>query len=357
MTNHIRFLLLALSVIGAIVASPSVGTRAATVEDVSTQISSLSPAEREALLIKGAKEEGQMLFYATLPVNQFALLRDAFTARYPFLSVNQYYSPRQGILNRAVTEARAGKQVADVIMVDLSYGSQLLDENIAHSYPVPDRNKFFDGTYDTRGYWYTMYYLTTALVYNTRQVSADQAPRTYNDLLNSKWKGRLLFDPEAGYVLAAMEQAWGREKAVEVLNRLSKQDVTFRRGGTLTAQLVAAGEYPIAIAVNGETAAELKDKGAPLGFSVLPPRIIKPNGLFLAKKAPHPRTALLFTSWVLSDEGQKFLATKLGKGVAMKGIQPKYTEFLGTPDFIVGVELGTKLKQYIRDFQKAFGVM
>jgi len=56
------------------------------------------------------------------------------------------------------------------------------------------------------------------------------------------------------------------------------------------------------------------------------------------------------------EEGQKVLATSLGKGVAMKGIQPKYTEFQVTPDFVVGLELGTKLKQYIRDFQKIFGI-
>jgi len=356
MNNLIAVLALGLAVVGAIISGPSLTARAASVEEVTTQISALGPAERETFLAKGAKEEGQMLFYSTLPVNQFATLKEAFNARYPFLSLNQFYSPRQGILNRALTEARAGKQMADAIMVDLSYGSQLLEENVAHAFPVPDQKRFFDGTYDNRGYWHTMYYLTTALAYNTRQVPADIVPRTYSDLLNPRWKGKLLFDPEAGYILAAMEHAWGKEKAVDFLSRLAKQDVAFRRGGTLTVQLVAAGEYPIAVSVNGETAAEFKDKGAPLGFSVLPPKIIKPNGLFLAKKAPHPRAAVLFTSWALSEEGQKVLATSLGKGVAMKGIQPKYAEFQVTPDFAVGLELGTKLKQYIRDFQKIFGI-
>jgi iron(III) transport system substrate-binding protein len=356
MKNSIAGLAIGLAVMSGMVASAFTTARAATVEEVTAQISSLGAAEREAFLAKGAREEGQMLFYSTLPVNQFAVLKEAFNARYPFVTLNQFYSPRQGILNRALAEARAGKQMADTIMVDLSYGSQLLDENIAHAFPLADRKRFFDGTYDNRGYWHTMYYLTTALVYNPREVPADQVPRTYTDLLHPRWKGKLLFDPEAGYILAAMEHAWGKEKAVDLLNRLAKQNVTFRRGGTLTVQLVAAGEYPIAISTNGETAAEFKDKGAPLGFSVLPPKIIKPNGLFLAKKAPHPRAAVLFTSWALSEEGQKTLASSLGKGVAMKGIQPKYADFQGTPDFVVGVDLGAKIKQYIRDFQKIFGV-
>ena len=170
------------------------------------------------------------------------------------------------------------------------------------------------------------------------------------------WKGKLLFDPEAGYLLAAMEQAWGREKAVEYLTKLSKQDLSFRRGGTLTSQLVAAGEYPIAVAVNGETSAAIRDQGAPLGFAILAPKIIKPEGFFLAKNAPNPYAALLFTEWVLSEDGQKFLATALGKGIAMRGVQAKYKEFQIQPDFVASPELGVKLRRYIEDFRKIFGI-
>ena len=117
----------------------------------------------------------------------------------------------------------------------------------------------------------------------------------------------MLFDPEAGYILAAMEEAWGREKAVNYLARLAKQDLSYRRGGTLTTQVVTSGEYPIGIAINGETSAAIREKGAPLGFKVLAPAIVKPEGLFVAKNAPHPHAALLFAEWVLSDEAQNFL--------------------------------------------------
>ena len=330
--------------------------RAESLPDLVAKVGSLGAAERESLLIKGAKKEGQMVYYGTLPVNQFAVLKQAFSSRYPFLAPQQYYSPRQGILNRALSEARAGSQVADVLMLDISYGSELMKAGIVHPYILPERKRFFDGSYDKQGFWYTMYHLTVALAYNPRQVRAEFVPREYSQLLQPRWKRELLFDPEAGYVLAAMESAWGKEKAVSYLRQLATQEVSFRRGGTLTTQLVAAGEYPIAIAINGETAAEVRESGAPLGFSVLRPRIIKPNGLFLAKKAPNPHAALLFTDWVLSEEGQKFLATTLGKGVAMRGIQVKHKEFQVEPDFVVSPELGMKLREYIKDFQKIFGI-
>src|ERR1041385_2111996 len=171
-----------------------------------------------------------------------------------------------------------------------------------------------------------MYYLTTALMYNSNLVKADQAPKSYEDLLNPSWKGKMLFDPEAGYILAALEDAWGREKAVGYLSRLSKQDLSYRRGGALTTQVVTSGEFPIGIAINGETSAAIREKGAPLGFKVLAPTIVKPEGLFLAKNAPHPHAALLFVEGVLSEEAQSFLATTLGKGSAMKGVRSKYKE-------------------------------
>jgi iron(III) transport system substrate-binding protein len=153
-----------------------------------------------------------------------------------------------------------------------------------------------------------------------------------------------------------MEQAWGRDKAVAYLANLAKQDLSYRRGGTLTTQVVTSGEYPIGIAINGETSAAIREKGAPLGFKVLSPTIVKPEGLFLAKHAPHPHAALLFVEWVLSEEAQSFLATTLGKGSAMKGVRSKFKEFQLQPDFVVTPKLGMKLQDYIQDFRKIMNV-
>src|SRR6266478_7643474 len=160
----------------------------------------------------------------------------------------------------------------------------------------------------------------------------------------------MLFDTEGGYSLAAMEDVWGREKAVDYLSKLSKQDISYRRGGTLTTQVVTSGEYPGGTAINGETSAAVRDKEAPLGFKVLAPKIVKPEGLFLAKNASHPHAAVLFVEWVLSEEAQSFLATKLGKGSAMKGVRSRFKEFQLQPDFVVTPKLGPKLQNYIQDF-------
>jgi iron(III) transport system substrate-binding protein len=335
-----------------LVSSPLYG---ATVAEVAAKVKSLKPQDRLNYLLKGAQAEGELAYYGTLPIDEFLPLARRFNSRYRSMALQHYFSPRDGILSRTLTEARAGRHAVDVVQVDLSYGYQLLNANLVQPYQVPGANRFFDGTYDPSGNWHSMYYLTTALMYNTNLVKPEQAPKSYEDLLNAAWKGKMLFDPEAGYILAAMEEAWGREKAVGYLAKLAKQDLSYRRGGTLTTQVVTSGEYPIGIAINGETSAAIREKGAPLGFKVLAPTIVKPEGLFVARNAPHPHAALLFAEWVLSEEAQSFLAGTLGKGSAMKGVRSKFKEFQLKPDFVVNPKLGANLQNYIQDFRKIMG--
>ena len=329
--------------------------RAATVAEVAAKVKSLKTQDRIAYLLKGAQAEGELAYYGTLPIDEFLPLARVYNSRYRAMALHHYFSPRDGILNRTLTEARAGRHAVDVVQVDLSYGYQLMNANLVQAYQVPGANRYFDGTFDPSGNWHSMYYLTTALMYNSSAVKAEQAPKSYEDLLSPGWKGKMLFDPEAGYILAAMEEAWGRDKAVNYLTRLSKQDLSYRRGGTLTTQVVTSGEYPVGIAINGETSAAIREKGAPLGFKVLAPSIVKPEGLFIAKNAPHPHAALLFAEWVLSDEAQGFLAGTLGKGSAMKGVRSKFKEFQVKPDYVVNPKLGANLQTYIQDFRKIMG--
>ena len=281
--------------------------------------------------------------------------RAGFQLALSAIALQHYFSPRDGILSRTLTEARAGRHAVDAVQVDLSYGYQLLNANLVQLYAISGAKRFYDGTYDPEGYWHSMYHLTTALIYNTNAVKPEQAPKSYDELLGSAWKGKMLFDPEAGYILAALEESWGREKAVAYLSKLAKQDLSYRRGGTLTTQVVTSGEYPVGIAINGETSAAIRERGAPLGFKVLAPTIVKPEGQFSAKNAPHPHAALLFVDWVLSDEAQSFLATTLGKGSAMKGVRSKFKDFQVKPDFVVSPKLGANLQNYIQDFRKIMG--
>jgi iron(III) transport system substrate-binding protein len=269
-----------------LVSSPLYG---ATVAEVAAKVKSLKPQDRLNYLLKGAQAEGELAYYGTLPIDEFLPLARRFNSRYRSMALQHYFSPRDGILSRTLTEARAGRHAVDVVQVDLSYGYQLLNANLVQPYQVPGANRFFDGTYDPSGNWHSMYYLTTALMYNTNLVKPEQAPKSYEDLLNAAWKGKMLFDPEAGYILAAMEEAWGREKAVGYLAKLAKQDLSYRRGGTLTTQVVTSGEYPIGIAINGETSAAIRENPKDCSWRGTRPirtlRCCLPSGCCLRKRS------------------------------------------------------------------------
>ena len=356
MRRTAKTILRCLVLLVGLTATAGTPAKGATVAEVAAKAKALKPQQRVDYLLKGAQGEGELVYYGTLPINEFLPLARVFNRRYRSIALHHYFSPRDGILARTLTEARAGRHAVDVVQVDLSYGFQLLNADLVQPYTVASDKRYFDGTYDPDGAWHSMYSLTTALIYNTNLVKPPQAPKNYDDLLQPAWKGKMVFDPEAGYILAAMEAAWGREKAVGYLAKLAKQDITYRRGGTLTTQVVSSGEFPIGIAINGETSAGVREKGAPLGFSVLPPAIVKPEGYFVAKNAPHPHAALLFSEWVLSDEAQSFLAGTLGKGSAMRGVKSKFKDFQLKPDFVVSPKLGANLQTYIQDFKKIMGV-
>src|SRR6516165_4820665 len=107
---------------------------AATIADVAAKIKSLKEQEKLDYLAKGARDEGELIYYGTLPIDEFLPLARVFNVRYHSLPLQHYFSPRDGILSRTLTEARAGRYAVDVVQVDLSYGYQLLNANLVQPY-------------------------------------------------------------------------------------------------------------------------------------------------------------------------------------------------------------------------------
>jgi iron(III) transport system substrate-binding protein len=327
----------------------------AATEDAITKLAALKGVERENHLKERAKTEGQVTLYWSILVRDFEALKSAFNAEYPYIALNYVWGNRNTILNRVQAEARANRHAVDLIQLDLSYGFPLIKAGLIAPYPLARVDRFHHGTYDKDRYWYTTYLNTIALTYNTKTVNPMSVPKTYDDLLQLRWKGKMALDPEAGFLLSAMERAWGKERAIKYLHQLSKQNLAYIRGQPVTTQLVAAGEYDLAVALNAEGRAVDRDKGAPIGFSMLAPKIVKSMGIFLPNRTPHPYSALLLLEWILSEKGQRTLAG-IGKGVPMKGIPVKYKEFQVEPDYVVGPDYGENVERYLKEFRQIFGI-
>ena len=144
-----------------------------------------------------------------------------------------------------------------------------------------------------------------AMVYNTKLVSPQDVPRSWNDLLQPRWKKKLGLDTKSfewfGYMLKVM----GQKNGLEYMQRLAEQNIQFTNGGrTLMAQLVAAGEMTMAL-VYREDVELLKDKGAPVDWVAFEPIIPSIHPIGINIYAPHPHAARLFIDFALSREGQE----------------------------------------------------
>ena len=126
------------------------------------------------------------------------------------------------------------------------------------------------------------------LGYNTNLVKRAEAPKSYEDLVQPRWKSNIFLDDEAYEWFAVMLKHLGREKGLQFMRNLAKQDLRMVRGRTAQSQLLAAGERAVAINVSGPTTLDLKARGAPVDQVIVDPYFAQANKLVLARHAPLP---------------------------------------------------------------------
>jgi iron(III) transport system substrate-binding protein len=208
------------------------------------------------------------------------------------------------LLNRILNEARAGNYLFDVVRQSTLTFAQLIQKGLVQPYESAEREGFNAGWKDKQGYWTSTDDNYFVIGYNTRLVAERDAPRDWEDLLLPKWRGQIGLDPDNHLLLGGLEQAWGREKALAYFRKLAQQQVQFRKGNTLIAQLIVAGEYPLGF-VYAHRVEYLKAQKAPMDWvSTMNPIITTGGPLGLAARAPHPNAGKLLIDFILSKNGQ-----------------------------------------------------
>ncbi len=280
---------------------------AQTAESKLAALEKLAPQQRRQRLYEGAKSEGEAVFYANMDVSAMKPLTDGFMNRYPGTKAASVHFSGAAIITRLDSEARAGKPLSDVVLSGQLGVLGLIEKKIAARYRSPEREFFRDGFKDKDGLWTA--YMTNVMVsaYNTRQVSKDEAPRTVEDLLKPRWKGKLTMDSQSYVWFGTMMQYLGEESGLRFMKRLNEQNISHQRGRRLMTQLVAAGEFDMAVETNLNSVLTLSKQGAPLSFAPMQPYFLSPSLVFMSANAPHPYTAALFIDYLLSEEGQKIV--------------------------------------------------
>jgi iron(III) transport system substrate-binding protein len=276
--------------------------------------------KRDAL-VEGAKKEGKLQIYGLLAVPEHMQIIQRFKEKYPFIEPALYRATSERLYTRIESEARANSHLVDVIGVSGFQFYQLLKRGLIGRYESPER-KFFDPAFrDKDGRWTAYYVNPLVTAFNTRQVAPQDAPKDYNDLIDPKWKGKLVMEDEEVEWFSTMMTFWGEEKGLAYMERLAGQNYVIRHGHTLMTQLVAAGEYPAAVLVYAPQTQSIRNSGAPIDWFPLNPTVAGTNLMGLAAKAPHPNAAMLYIDHMLSEEVQKdYLSGKFFKVSARQGI-------------------------------------
>jgi iron(III) transport system substrate-binding protein len=307
-------------------------------------------------IIEGARKEGKLVFYTVLTLPDSQALLKGFQQKYPFMQFDLFRLGAENMRSKILTEARAGRHFFDVTSMDVVEAGVLQSQRIFAPFAAPSRDAIPAGLKDEDGYWAAIYVRQFVLAYNTKMVSAKDAPKDWAELLSPKWKGKLGMDQEETEWYAALSEYWGRDKARQFLRALAAQNPVLHQGHTLIAKLTVAGEFPLSIA-HGSRIEQLKGEGAPVEWvDTVDPVVTSPSVIALSARAPHPNAARLFVDYVLSYEGQKLMRDNF-RVVARSDIQPlaKKLDMKHLRTFYVNPKIANRYSEFQKDYQEIFG--
>lgn len=320
---------------------------------IATWVCLVSSALAQDLKAKG-EAEGQMVFYAAFNANDSKTLIDGFKQLYPKIDATFYRATDAQLMERILTEGRAGRNLWDVVMSTSFYGHNLKKRGLLAPYDSAERKFYRDGYKDPQATWTSIYTNYAALGYNTRNVAKTSVPKTHADLLKPEWKGQIGIDSRAYEWFGTLVKAMGDEKGLGYMRELAKQ-VQLRNGRTILAQLTAAGEFKGALSAYSQTFEQMKPAGAPVDWVYLNPVFANIHPVGLSAKAPHPNAGKLFIDFVLSKRGQELIRgmNRIPDRTDTPPEQPRLIE--GIKPAFAPTEVLEDFERYAKIFHEIFG--
>jgi iron(III) transport system substrate-binding protein len=316
-------------------------------------LSKAGAASTDALL-DAAKREGEVVFNASMNLGEAHIMIAEFEKRYPFIKVKLNRAGSEKLLTRILTEARAKRVSADVIQT-VEFSMHILKRSGVLARHISPSDALYPKNFKDEGFWTTVYYNPYVAAYNTRLVAPRTVPKTYEDLLDPKWKGKMMMEGTKADWFAGMLQIMGQERGLQYMRQLAKQEPMLREGHELLAQLVAAGEGFFDINIPASSVDRVKEKGAPIDWIALGEAPAIMVGIGLAAQAAHVNAAKLFIDFALSREGQK-LQQGFGRLVARTDLVSEQPAAIRQIRMVpVNPELAEKMNDYAKQLRTIFG--
>ncbi len=304
--------------------------------------------------IEPAKKEGEVVWYTAMNTSEAEAVRKLLQEKYPFLHLTILRQPGEKIRTRILTEAGAGKFFWDVVSFNHLDMDALNQEGLLASYVSPEtRRGYPKGAVDLDGRWAAIYVRQYVIGYNTRLVSAAEAPKHWQDLLQGKWKGKFALDEGDVEWYAAMLEYLGREKGLSFMRALAQQNPQFHRGHSLLSKLLIGGDFPLAL-VHASEMDDARNSGAPVDWvKTLDPIITSPSQVAISTKAAHPHAAHLLVDLLLSVEGQTLMQQR-GRVPARTDLSPGSAAAKPLKLYYVNPRLAREFSRHEKEFREIF---
>jgi iron(III) transport system substrate-binding protein len=262
---------------------------------------------QDASLVAAAQKEGSFTLYTSFAEKDLPPLTAAFEKKYG-VKVRVWRANSEKVVQRTLAEASAGRYEVDAIHSSALEMEALHRERILQAVASPRSADLIEGALRPHGEWIATYLSIWVQAYNTGLIRKADLPRSFEDLLDPKWKGKLGIEANIPEWYATIAMHMGEDKGIRFFRELvARNGISVRSGHSLLNNMVAAGEVPLALTMYQFLAEAAKRKGAAVDWFVLEPAVARMSGIGIARRAPHPNATLLFYEWMLAPEAQKLL--------------------------------------------------
>jgi iron(III) transport system substrate-binding protein len=292
-------------------------------------------ADRQQRLVEGARKEGALTVYTSMPIDDITALTAAFEKKYG-IKVKVWRANSEPVLAKVVLDARENRSDVDIIETNGPEMESLHREKLLQEVKGLYLADLIPQAILPHREWIGTRLNIFTMAYNTKLVKKEELPKTYQDLLDPRWKGKLGIEATDADWFAGVIGQLGEEKGLKLFRDIvATNGMSVRKGHLVLSDQVAAGAIPLALTLYNYNVEQLKSRGAPMNWFVIPPAIARLNGVGMARRAPHPHAAVLFVDFMTTDAQQILsyrdfvpastkVITKLNK-FPIKFVDPKAT--------------------------------
>ncbi len=263
-------------------------------------------ADREARLLEGARKEGRLSLYTSLNTKDSGPITEAFE-KATGVKVLLWRSSSEKVLQRAVTESRAGRFAFDVLETNGPEMEALYREKLLAEFHSPHFKDLPPAAFPKHRHYVADRFNFFTIGYNTNLIKPGEVPNSYEDLAHPRFAGKVGIEAGDTDWFGAIVKYMGEDKGLAFFRKLAESKPQIRSGHTLMAELVSSGELPLAATIYNHNIERLAVRGAPVKWKALTPTFARPNAIGVVPRAPNPHAALLFTDFMLSPQGQQLL--------------------------------------------------